>query len=201
MTRSDDILYPVILPVPTADQARKGRAKVQALSRHARLALQRSCEKSGLVLDELPKDNQGVPLPVNGVHWSLSHKSAIVGGVAAPLPVGLDLETLRPVRSGLFNKVADGTEWRLAGEKDEKMFFRVWTAKEAVLKAVGKGMAGLSRCRIVEIENDCRMTLTYDDSPWPVEHFLSGRHLAAITAYRFIVDWSFIVASSFSADR
>lgn len=190
MRPSTDTICPVILPVSAVDQQRKGREKVKFLSRYARLALERSCAKSGLCLESLPKDDQGAPLPVDGVYWSLSHKSAIVGGVAATLPVGLDLETVRPVKQALLARVGDDAEWRLTGNRDAITFFRFWTAKEAVLKAVGKGMAGLSRCRIVEIKTPTRMILTYDNLPWPVEHRWLGDHVAAIAVQQGTLVWS-----------
>lgn len=190
MSRSANTIHPVILAVPEMDRQRKGREKVTFLSRYARLALERSCAKSGLRLASFPKDDQGVPLPVDGVYWSLSHKSAIVGGVAATLPVGLDLETVRSVRQALLARIADDAEWRLAGNREAPSFFRFWTAKEAVLKAVGKGMAGLSRCRIVEIKTPTRMMLTYDNLLWPVEHRWFGDHVAAIAVQQGTVVWS-----------
>lgn len=191
MIRSITTIYPVILPVSATDQELKGRDKVKALSRHARSALLKSCVQGGLHLNAFPKDENGVPLPVDGIYWSLSHKSDIVGGVAAPLPVGLDLETVRPVSDALMTKVADDDEWQLVGGKAKETFFRLWTAKEAVLKAVGKGITGLSRCRIVEILDETRMTLTYDSISWPVVHFRFDGHLAALTSHHFKVTWTF----------
>ena len=187
----ENTLHPVILAVPDAAQRLKGRKKVQALSRLARLALMESCAKSGLDLETLPKDEKGVPLPVDGVYWSLTHKSDVVGGVGARLPVGMDLETIRPVNEGLFAKVARENEWQLANEMDRQAaFFRFWTAKEAVLKAVGQGIAGLSRCRIQAIVDDTRMALTYDHAHWTVEHFYFGGHVAAVTHHHFVVSWT-----------
>jgi len=110
MTQAATQLFPVILPVSDADQRLNGRDKVNALSRLARSALMKSCEKSGLHLDAFPKNEKGVPLPVGGVHWSLTHKSDMVGGVASLLPVGMDLETIRPVNDPLLAKVADDDE-------------------------------------------------------------------------------------------
>ena len=183
-------LFPVIMPVSQADQALKGREKVVRLSRLARAALQRSCQISNLALSELPKDGDGVPLPVGGVYWSLSHKTEIVGGVAATQPVGLDLETVRPINQAIMDRVADADEWCLVnGGRSQENFFRFWTAKEAVLKATGKGFVGISRCRIMEIVNRQNMLLTFDGHPWPVTHLRFGDHLAAITARHFSVEW------------
>jgi len=190
MMQAATTIFPVILPVSDADQRLKGRDKVKALSRLARSALMKSCEKSGLHLETFPKNQKGVPLPVGGVHWSLTHKSDMVGGVAALLPVGMDLETIRPVTDALLAKVANDEEWRLVGGDQQINFFRFWTAKEAVLKAVGKGMAGLSRCRVAAVLDDTRMTLTYDESRWPVAHFWFDGRVAALTAQHFSVSWT-----------
>jgi 4'-phosphopantetheinyl transferase len=190
MMRTATTIFPFILAVPEGDQALQGRDKVRALSRLARLALTRSCAQSGLDLGSLPKDEKGAPLPVGGVHWSVTHKSAVVGGVAAPLPVGMDLETIRPVSDALLAKVADDEEWALCRGDRQKQFFRLWTAKEAVLKAVGEGIAALSRCRVAGIADDTRMTLVYDGQRWPVAHVWFGSHVAALTAQHFEVAWT-----------
>jgi 4'-phosphopantetheinyl transferase len=196
MVKTVPILYPVILAVPDAERQLKGRDKVKALSRLARIALRFSCQKSGLHLVRFPKSEAGVPLPLDGIHWSLSHKSAVVGGVAATFPVGFDLETIRPVNEGLMAKVADEAEWRLAREDRRTAFFRFWTAKEAVLKAVGQGIAGLSRCRVVEITGDRHMALIYDETAWSVEHFRFDNHVAAITPQEAGVCWTSMPFSS-----
>lgn len=192
MRENKPILYPVILPVPESDRYLKGRDKVQALSRLARSALTISSERSGMTLNALPKDENGVPLPVEGVYWSLTHKSDIVGGVASPLPVGMDLETIRPVSGALLAKVADADEWQRVGGEQQRQFFRLWTAKEAVLKAVGKGMAGLSRCRVKAVVDDTRMMLTYDKTSWPVAHFWFDGHVAAVTPHHLDVVWTLL---------
>ncbi|WP_372683174.1 4'-phosphopantetheinyl transferase superfamily protein [Desulfosarcina sp.] len=190
MTHASTQLFPVILPVSDADQRLHGRDKVKALSRLARTALMTSCEKSGLYLDAFPKNEKRVPIPVGGVYWSLTHKSDMVGGVASLLPVGMDLETIRPVNDALLAKVADDSEWQLVDGDRQRAFFRFWTAKEAVLKAVGKGMVGLSRCRVVAIADDARMTLTYEETRWPVAHFWLGGHVAALTTHHLDVFWT-----------
>ncbi len=197
--KSVSTLFPVISTVSEAHRRLTGRQMVQNLSRLARLALDRSCRISGLRLERLIKDDEGVPLPENGIYWSLSHKRDVVGGVAAPKRVGFDLETIHPVNDMLFSKVADGDEWNLMAGDRTLNFYRMWTAKEAVVKAVGKGIAGLSRCRIVSVVDDYRMNLTYDETPWLVVHHWFDNHVAALTSHHFEVSWKLM--DPFALDR
>ena len=57
--------------------------------------------------------------------------------------MGIDIEQVRSVKDGVMAKIADEQEWALAGGKAPESFFRFWTAKEAVLKAMGVGFTGL----------------------------------------------------------
>jgi 4'-phosphopantetheinyl transferase len=184
------ILHPVVLAVPQKDQNLRGKDKVAVLRRLARQALRLSARYSELILEKIQKDASGVPLPDRGVFWSLTHKEAYVAAVAATSTIGIDLETLRPVSQALYRRLAREPEWALATQVDIPLFFRFWTAKEAVLKAVGIGFAGLSHCCIREIVDDCRLRLSYDESQWMVQHYWIGRqHLAAITAGQKSVQW------------
>ncbi|MDJ0781613.1 MAG: 4'-phosphopantetheinyl transferase superfamily protein [Desulfosarcinaceae bacterium] len=182
-------LYPIIIQVPPDIQATKGRPKVQALSRLARQAAQQSAQRSlGHALSGFPKSGAGVPQPVNGIHWSLSHKSALVAGIVAPQAVGIDVEYCRPVKAGMFARIASEKEWALgrgadrgdAALAEEGVFHRFWTAKEAVLKAVGHGLTGLSRCRIIAVPSPHRIHLTYAGAPWRVVQHWYDRHLVAV---------------------
>ena len=183
-------LHPVILPVPDAAQQLKGRPKVEALRSAAREALAQSAHYSRLKLGPLDKDKNGAPLPSNGIYWSLTHKNAFVAAVCSPSPVGIDIERLRPVSQGLRKRLADPTEWDLAPTIDQAIFFRYWTAKEAVLKAVGMGLTGLSRCRVQRIVDGDHLLLTYDQQPWMVTHYrVRQDHLVAVTSDRVDLVW------------
>jgi 4'-phosphopantetheinyl transferase len=186
----ETIIHPVILAVPEPDQGLKGREKVDALGRHARHALAESARFSGVYLGPLEKDDHGAPLPSNGIHWSLTHKERFVAAVTAPHPVGIDIERIRPVRTGMHQRVAGDEEWALAPEITQGLFFRYWTAKEAVLKAVGKGLAGLSRCRVAAIPDADHLILDYEDSRWTVAHFWgTSEHIVSVTADGAAIQW------------
>ncbi|MCP4631094.1 MAG: 4'-phosphopantetheinyl transferase superfamily protein [bacterium] len=184
-------LFPVILPVPPEVQDFKPREQVVFLSRHARRALMLSAEKSGVEFDEPVKDDNGVPQPFKDIHWSISHKTRYVCGIAAPAPIGIDIERARDLSVGLFKKTAVESEWALADMEtgSVKTFFRFWTAKEAVLKATGIGIRDLLKCRVHQILDDHHLEIKYDGRDWLIEHFFFEDHVAAIVKSSFQIEW------------
>ena len=191
MTASGTV-YPVVLAVPQDAQTLGSRKKVAFLSRHARKALSLSSRYSGLNLDEPLKDADGSPLPTDGVYWSLTHKPRYVAGVVARSRIGIDIEPLHPRNTNkLFQKVAGSSEWQLVRAESWQNFFRFWTAKEAVLKAGGVGLVGLSQCRIIEIIDDTHLLIDYRKKHWQVEHILFDEHIASIVKNDYQVEWVF----------
>ena len=179
-------LYPVILSVPQKDRCLWGRERVQRLSRLARHALKLSAQKKGVQLPTLPKSPEGAPLPVDGVFWSIAHKPDYVAGVVSKVPVGIDIERIKPCTAGLFRRVAADDEWQLAATVSDTLFFRYWTAKEAVLKSFGVGLKDLSQCHVLQILNDSHLMLEYQHHRIRVEHFYFKDHIAAIVAHASI---------------
>jgi len=183
------MLHPVILVVPDTVQSWTGRRRVLALSRLARAAARHSTRRAGGILGRLEKNQDGVPLPSNGWHWSVAHKPDYVAGVAGPGPLGIDIEPVHPRTRSLFKKIANQSEWRLGREDEWHLFFRFWTAKEAVLKAVGMGLKGLSHCRVMTMDGPCRMTLDYKGETWTVKQNIRYGHIVAVASKKFSVDW------------
>jgi 4'-phosphopantetheinyl transferase len=184
-------LFPVILPVPPEVHEFEPRQRVVFLSRHARQALKISAQKCGVRIGDPVKDDNGVPQPFDGNHWSISHKTRYVCGVAAPAPIGIDIERVRDFSEGLFKKTAVESEWALANMAtgSVKAFFRFWTAKEAVLKATGIGIRDLLKCRVHQILDDHHLQIKYDDRDWLIEHFFFEDHVASIVKSSFQIEW------------
>lgn len=183
-------IHPVILPVPASEQGLKGREKVAALGRFAREALEHSSKISRLKLGPLEKKDNGAPIPYQGVHWSLTHKEQYVAAVCAPFAVGIDIEKIRPFNEKLRERIASETEWHLAPPITESLFFRYWTAKEAVLKAEGVGMLGLSQCLIQAIVDENHLRVTYASRVWTVaQHWDTKDHLVAVAANDTDIKW------------
>jgi len=186
------IIYPVILAVPEEVGDYKPRDRVKFLSRHARLALEKSAEISGIRIDRLEKDDNGAPLPFNGIYWSITHKTQYVGGVVAPTPIGIDIERIRECSRGLFAKTAGDREWALANpeKKSWPSFLRFWTSKEALVKTSGSGLKDLLKCQVTRIIDDRHLEIRYEDREWLIEHFYFEHHIASITQDLYQIDWT-----------
>ncbi|MBS5150426.1 MAG: 4'-phosphopantetheinyl transferase superfamily protein [Butyricicoccus pullicaecorum] len=74
-------------------------------------------------------------------HFSISHSADLVVCAVAPVPVGVDIELPRKVRSGIAARWFSQAEQELLAQ-DPSVFFDLWTAKEAVLKEIGCGLCG-----------------------------------------------------------
>ncbi len=188
----EDTLYPVILPVPVEVREYTPRERVAFLSRHARLALRQSAQRSGVELGELEKDEKGAPLPAGGQYWSISHKTRYVCGVVAPQPIGIDIERVRDFTEGLFKKTASEEEWALTDMKMNSLmsFCRFWTAKEAVLKASGIGIRDLRKCTVYHVIDGRHLKIQYGGKEWLIEHFFYKDHVASIVKNSFQINWT-----------
>lgn len=185
--------YPVIMQVPDALKALSGREKLAALSRLARESAGLSAEKSGVRIDAFTKTPSGMPEPSNGVFWSISHKSDVVAGVVAKSRIGIDIEMIRPVRQQLYDRILTSEESRLFGNDDsETVFFRAFTAKEAVLKHTGDGIKGLSKAEIAAVTDKKNVCVTYLNQKYFVENFFGDGYLASVTKQSRDVQWTVV---------
>jgi len=174
-------LFAVILPVPDAALNRYGRGRHRELQALARRAVFQAAAHAGHPSLRLDQEENGRPRPWAGIHWSLSHKTRYVAGITAPEPVGIDLEWVRPMAEGMYARVGRPHDWELLGKQAPVSFFRLWTAKEAVLKAVGTGLRDLDRCELVQVETD-RLVMAHSATHWQVCHHAFDDHLAAVAA-------------------
>lgn len=163
-----------------------------ALSRLARECVKASSLKSNLDAERFENDQSGVPLPSNGIFWSLSHKPEYVAGVVSKQRVGIDIEQLKPVSDALFKRIVDKTEASCFLNPDRIfVFFRVFTAKEAVLKKTAVGIKGLSKAKIVGVPDDDHLIVHYQDKKYQVENFYFDDYLASVTKDNLDIEWSF----------
>ncbi len=191
--KKETTLHPVILSVPANARQLPPRDLVVYLSRHARKALRLSAEKSGFDMVEPLKGKDGQPLPTNGIYWSLTHKPEYVAAVVARRPIGIDVEKIAERKTvALFNKVADASEWALIGARSWEGFHRYWTAKEAVLKAEGTGLRGLSDCRVIGIQDTFNLIIQVGGRRMAVEHHYFNNHIASIVKSADNICWAIV---------
>jgi len=183
-----NILTPVIAPVPQDAPYRSPRS-VQRQREAARYALTDCAKRCGAPLDGWTQDRDDRPVPNEGYHWSISHGRGLAAAVVADEPVGIDVEEIQPRDRDLSEALATDAEWVIVGDRSWDSFFRVWTAKEATLKANGAGIAELLDCRLASIEGDRQMTLVYGGRTWRVEQYFHENHVAAVTCGDANVEW------------
>jgi 4'-phosphopantetheinyl transferase len=105
------------------------------------------------------------PGPGHGeLHFSLTHSGDWAWLALAPLPVGIDLEQIRPGLDGraLAAECCTAAEaaWLLGAPEGEGpgRLHRLWVRKEAVLKAAGLGLgAGLPLRGVQTLEASCTL--------------------------------------------
>jgi 4'-phosphopantetheinyl transferase len=92
------------------------------------------------------------------IHFNLSHsQERAVYAVTAVGPVGVDLEWVRPVENltqisrRYFSQEEMALLQRYSGVAQAQMFFRLWTAKEAYLKAIGVGLSQIRQVQLAPI--------------------------------------------------
>ena len=103
-----------------------------------------------------------------GLHFSLSHSHEIaILAVSQACIVGVDIEHIRPVASvtQIANRFFAASEYELLQKSPKAqqlaLFFKIWTAKEAFLKAQGLGISNHL--------NQFSITLNYEQEPIGIE--------------------------------
>lgn len=185
-------MHPVIRRVPEdAYLPLAPRDRVRFLSGCARQALIASAALRGVALapEALLQEASGRPVPLPGGYWSVSHKPTYVAGVFSPEPVGIDIERIRTYSIRLRAKTADAAEWGLVDPELPESFFRFWTAKEAVLKIGGAGIAHLLQCRVIRVEGRHRLRVRYREAEYRVRHCYFDGHVAAVVEGALPIRW------------
>ncbi len=111
-----------------------------------------------------------VTAPEAAPAFSLSHTGGH-GAVAIcrAAPIGVDIEAERAVHPGLARRyfAPDEADWLegLPEAARESAFFRIWTLKEAFVKATGEGIRRGLETFSVRVEGEVARLIMLDDSP------------------------------------
>lgn len=107
------------------------------------------------------RTDTGKPVITEGVQFNLSHSGdLILLALASERAIGVDVERRRPVTKvgALSNRWLSDQErrhfdgLRALGESDSDAFLRVWSLKEAQLKALGVGISGASTANLTGVD-------------------------------------------------
>ena len=96
----------------------------------------------------IEKEPGGKPfLSGTPIHFSLSHSGEIAACALCDAPVGIDVETERPLKEPLLRRCFSEEEQRriLSSEYPAASFTSLWTQKESYLKATGEGLRSLGK--------------------------------------------------------
>jgi len=109
------------------------------------------------LLDSLSRSAGGRPRVDGRVSLSISHAEGVTAcAVARDVELGLDLERLGDVTADRFPHYLDADERAWAGENPRR-FYRLWTAKEAVVKAAGdRGLRAVPDVRVQPVRREAR---------------------------------------------
>ena len=84
----------------------------------------------------------GAPSIKNGPYFSISHCKSGIAVAVSKQPIGIDIETVRPLKVDLVKKTMNPLEQEaiLSAPQPDWAFTRLWTRKEAFLKMKGTGI-------------------------------------------------------------
>ena len=160
------------------------------------LANELGCEPVAVALirDALGRPRLGARQRQFDVNWSHSGSGLLIG-LGEDLQIGVDVERVRPRPRALALALrffaSEESRW-LAGlpaAEQEIAFLRLWCAKEAVLKAHGRGLAfGLNRLAFAERDGALRLVhcerLLGRPDDWSVREFAPAAEYRAAIAWR-----------------
>jgi phosphopantetheinyl transferase len=123
----------------------------------------------------LTAEHGGVRYADGSVHLNLSHSGDWLAAALAPVPVGIDIERLRPraITTQAARVFCPQEAQHLAQEADPlPLFYRLWTLKEAACKAAGLTIwDALHQVCFDLVAGRCTLTPPFPPGPW---HFIYG---------------------------
>ena len=132
--------------------------------------LAREMSEAEPVVENLPS---GQPvLQGSCLHLSIAHSADRVACAVSTVPVGIDIEQIRPFRAGMLRHVCTEEERSFVlqgleaeGEIRDPMvmerFFEIWTGKEAWFKKAGTGIQNLQSVQVLTLPREVHRVEDY----------------------------------------
>lgn len=107
------------------------------------------CEQ-GWTMTDWRYNEHGKPFLSDGPHFNISHCKEAIAVAIADRSVGIDVEAVRHAQDELIRRTMN--EQELASIHSDRDFTRLWTQKEAVVKAVGVGITSFEQLQSVLVD-------------------------------------------------
>lgn len=88
-------------------------------------------------IGEYSLNENGKPISKD-CYFNISHSKGYVVFIKDDVPIGVDIEKIRPVEDDLKEYISSKEEKEYI--KDEKSFYEIWTNKESLTKCIGTGI-------------------------------------------------------------
>lgn len=111
-------------------------------------------------------NEHGKPYLEGGPYFSISHCKAGIAVAIDDAPIGIDIETIRHAHEDLIERTMNAAE--RAGMDDRK-FTRLWTQKEAIVKAEGTGIYSFEQLQTI-----------LDNGHWTLDTFEKDNYIYSI---------------------
>lgn len=122
-----------------------------------------------------------IDLPLD---FSISHSGNIIAcALSSKGKVGIDVEEIRPVKIEDFNDIFSPGEYQrlLRADNPFERFFTIWTRKEAVVKANGKGL--YIPLKEIDVQNDI---IPLHNDTWHLDNILLEKNYSSSIATNYL---------------
>ena len=138
-------------------------------------------ERMNELMDEWEYNEYGKPSfhlsPLTShLYFSISHCKEGIAVAVDDKPIGIDIESIRHADEELIERTMNESERQLiakANANADRTFTRLWTQKEAVVKALGTGITSFEQLQKILVER----------GEWRVESFENEKYIYSI-AYK-----------------
>lgn len=171
------VLVPLSRRTPRARRYAESRA---ALADALRASGALAGAPRALPYEAWPRTDTGAPAVVRGWHASLADATGLALALVAPFPVAVDAEWRHRARlAAVRERFAASGELARLGDDSPDALLVLWTAKEALLKLAGVGLAELGLCTLLA-RADERVWLTHRGHAHEVLVRRVGAHWIAV---------------------
>ena len=136
------------------------------------------------------KNRIGMPFIRNkrNLHCSVAHSCGVGLGVVSESKTGCDVELIRPHSQSVVHYICSKDELKnlkLKGKPNNECITKLWTVKEAVLKAIGKGFKYNPQLAIIKGEHNDSYDISLGSreaykKEWKVYTYRRGKFILAI---------------------